>query len=131
MEYFGDHVMLDGSGGNERRLDHQDGIRSWMRFVALKLKMEELHPPILKKCGPNGRKDPGGRTGFLLIKESHIAIHTFPKIGFATADIYTCKTGVDIEWIKRYFQEEFLFDTVEVHHVKRGTNYPDLSEHYK
>lgn len=33
---------------------------------------------------------PTGITGFLLLAESHISVHTWPEEGLATIDIFTC-----------------------------------------
>ena len=35
---------------------------------------------------------PSGITGFLLLAESHISVHTWPEEGLATIDIFTCGT---------------------------------------
>ena len=33
---------------------------------------------------------PMGVTGILSISESHISVHTWPELGYAAADIFTC-----------------------------------------
>jgi S-adenosylmethionine decarboxylase len=33
---------------------------------------------------------PGGVTGFLLLAESHLSVHTWPEEGFAAFDIFSC-----------------------------------------
>lgn len=38
---------------------------------------------------------PHGVTGVLAIKESHLAIHTWPEHGFAAIDLFTCGQGID------------------------------------
>ena len=38
---------------------------------------------------------PHGVTGVLTIKESHLAIHTWPEHGFAAVDLFTCGQGID------------------------------------
>lgn len=41
----------------------------------------------------NDKKGPGGWSGFAVIQESHISIHTFPERGFLSADVYTCRNN--------------------------------------
>ena len=41
------------------------------------------------------RFSPYGVTGVLAIKESHLAIHTWPEYGYAAVDLFTCGDGVD------------------------------------
>ncbi len=33
---------------------------------------------------------PHGVTGYLLLSESHISIHTWPEYGYAAVDVFTC-----------------------------------------
>jgi S-adenosylmethionine decarboxylase len=35
--------------------------------------------------------EPGGVTGVALLSESHLAIHTFPELGFAALNVYSCR----------------------------------------
>jgi S-adenosylmethionine decarboxylase len=40
---------------------------------------------------------PQGVTGFALLAESHISIHTWPEHGFAAIDAFTCGSKTDPE----------------------------------
>lgn len=45
---------------------------------------------------------PHGVTGVVAVKESHISIHTWPELGYAALDIFTCRgidPGVALEYI--------------------------------
>lgn len=44
---------------------------------------------------------PGGVTGFLLLQESHLAVHTFPERGFAAFDLYCCREREPWQWEAR------------------------------
>lgn len=39
--------------------------------------------------------EPQGVTALGLLAESHISIHTWPEIGYAAADVFTCGTSCD------------------------------------
>ena len=39
--------------------------------------------------------EPQGVTGTVLLAESHLAIHTWPEIGFVTVDVYVCNYTTD------------------------------------
>lgn len=36
---------------------------------------------------------PQGVSGMLIIQESHLSIHTWPELGYAAVDLYTCGGG--------------------------------------
>lgn len=36
--------------------------------------------------------DPVGATGFILLAESHVSIHTWPENSFAAIDVFSCNT---------------------------------------
>jgi S-adenosylmethionine decarboxylase len=38
---------------------------------------------------------PQGITGVIIIAESHLSIHTWPELGYAALDIFTCNTATD------------------------------------
>ncbi len=39
--------------------------------------------------------NPHGISGVVVVQESHLAIHTWPELGFASVDIYTCGNSVN------------------------------------
>ncbi len=40
----------------------------------------------------------GGVTGFALLSESHLSVHTFPETGFAAFDLYCCRERPRWDW---------------------------------
>ena len=51
------------------------------------------------------RFEPHGVSGVVIISESHLSIHTWPELGYAAVDIFTC--GEDVQPEKSF---EFLRD---------------------
>lgn len=121
---FGEHYMLDGYGGDYDKLNDEDLVLLSLVELPHQVGMERLSEPHVFKAEDNEIKDPGGWSGFVVIAESHISIHTFPARKFVSIDVYTCRNGMDCEFIKEYFKKMFDLDDVEENFVKRGTKYP-------
>jgi len=121
---FGEHLMIDGYGGDFDKLNNKELVLKCLDELPEKLGMKKLSQPEVYKGVPNGKKDPGGWTGVVTIDESHISIHTFAGRKFLSADVYTCKEGMDIDFILNYFKEMFDLKDIEHHFIKRGNRYP-------
>ncbi len=122
--HFGEHLMIDGYGGNPKILDDSNAVKDFLNFLVERLEMKKLSEPKVFFAQGNGKKDPGGWSGFVVIMESHISIHTFPLRGFVSADIYTCKNGLDKENVIKLFKEKFQLADAETNFVFRGSRYP-------
>ena len=116
--------MIDGYNGDATLLDNQELVLNSLQELVAKLGMKKVAEPVIYRAEPNGGKDPGGWSGFVVIMESHISIHTFPDRRFLSADVYTCKNGLDTEAVITYLKERFKLENLEVNFVKRGTKYP-------
>jgi S-adenosylmethionine decarboxylase len=121
---FGVHLTLDGYGGCPQLLANRDHVLACLDALPEQLGMHKLAEPFLIELGHHSPKDPGGVTGFVIIAESHISIHTFPLRGFVSADVYTCQNSLDTQEICRYFADAFALRDLEVNLVRRGTRYP-------
>lgn len=121
---FGVHLTLDGYGGSKQRLADREHVRACLYDLPDRLGMHKLIEPMVVEVDHLSDKDPGGLSGYVLIAESHISIHTFPLRGFVSADVYTCQSTLDTEAICRYFVEAFALQDLETHLVRRGTRYP-------
>lgn len=120
---FGEHLTIDGYGGNYEKLNNEKLVLECLNELPEKLEMHKLAEPAVYHAPGNDKKDPGGWSGFVVIEESHISIHTFPARGFVSADIYTCKNGMDTEFIINYFKSIFELKDIETNFIKRGLKY--------
>lgn len=122
---FGEHLTIDGYGGDESQLNSKEVVESCLSELPELLGMKKLMEPEVLFVSGNNEKDPGGWSGFVVIEESHISVHTFPGRRFVSADVYTCKNGMDCEFILKYFVKKFKLENIEDNFIKRGTRYPD------
>ena len=121
---FGEHLMIDGYFGDHDLLNSKDLVLDLLNNIPIELGMTKLSEPIVYFAESNDKKDPGGWSGFVVIMESHISIHTFPKKGFVSADVYSCKDGLNTDYVINRFKEAFKLKDVETNFVRRGTKYP-------
>jgi len=70
---------------------------------------------------------PQGVSGVVVISESHLAIHTWPELGYAAVDVFTCGDTVD-PWVScNHIKQEFGAQRMEAKEVKRGVFDRDVS----
>ena len=124
FETFGVHLMLDCYLADPNRLSDESMLSSMLMELVSKLGMHAIHSPVVLEVGPMNRKDPGGLSGFVLIAESHISFHTFPKRRFVTVDVYTCQGSLPEKALVEEFRRYFCFERHEIFVQRRGTRYP-------
>ena len=66
------------------------------------------------------RFEPWGLSGVLLVKESHIAVHTWPEHRCACVDVFTCSEAMDPRPALDYLREAFGADEVDLQELRRG-----------
>jgi S-adenosylmethionine decarboxylase len=122
--HFGEHLTIDGYEGNYAKLADEKLIRKVLNDLPTMLGMKKISEPVVCDAPSTCGKDCGGWSGFVIIAESHITIHTFPKKRFLTADVYTCKNNLDVKLVEDYFKEKFEIKNIEKNLIIRGTKYP-------
>lgn len=122
--HFGEHITIDGYNGDPKCLDDKELVSSSLEELTSLLKMHPLGKVQILSAPDNHIKDPGGWSAFVVIAESHISIHTFPRRRFLSADVYTCQNGIDADFVVSFFKKRFHLEDIEKHFIKRGTKYP-------
>jgi len=51
--------------------------------------------------------EPQGVTGYVLLAESHLSMHTWPEKGIAKCDIFTCSSNNDPKAAVEYLRNQF------------------------
>ena len=125
---FGLHLMVDGYECSHEVLDNFHVSYDFLNKLPNLLGMKLLTHPYVIHAQDNGIKDPGGWTGFVVIQESHISVHTFPKRGFVTIDVYSC-TQFDAKKALNYIRKLFKTQNLEYYIQIRGQNYPERNIH--
>lgn len=61
-----------------------------------------------------------GVSGIAILSESHLSIHTWPELGYAAVDVFTCGEHTDPEAAIPVLRERFQPKRMEVLQVSRG-----------
>lgn len=123
---FGYHLTLDLYGCSDTSVSDMSLCYSVLDDLPDKINMHKLSPPFLVKAPENTNsngKDMGGYSGFVIIAESHISIHTFRGTRFISMDVYSCKE-FDVQKVIDFVNNYFRPETIEKHFINRGLNYP-------
>lgn len=123
--HFGEHITIDGYGGDKELLNSERLLREILTELPRELGMHTLVEPLVVSAPDNEKRDPGGWSGFVIIAESHMSVHTFPLRGFVSIDVYTCKNGMNARVIEEYFKKAFKLSDVETNFIIRGKKYPE------
>ncbi len=67
---------------------------------------------------------PQGVSGVVIISESHLSIHTWPELGYAAVDVFTCGSTVDPWDACKYLQAILNAESIKGMEITRGTDIP-------
>jgi S-adenosylmethionine decarboxylase len=104
------HVIIDGYGGDPNQLSDENEVRVILDRYPEMMGMTKITQP--KVIRYNGTKpEDWGVSGYVMIAESHISLHTFPERRLVWADIFSCKdfdSTLVLEDLKQRFQLEHM-----------------------
>ena len=119
---FGMHLILDGYGCDRQRLEDISLIYNFLSEYPAQIKMTKIMPPYVFRYDAENPQD-WGISGFVLIAESHISIHTFPEKNYFSLDIFSCK-NFDSEQAISYVSNLFATQKSEIKLLDRGLEFP-------
>jgi S-adenosylmethionine decarboxylase len=116
------HATIDGYGGDAERLADIELIRSVLDRYPGEIGMTKISVPhVIEYVGE--KPEDWGVSGFVLIAESHISIHTFVERQYLWVDIFSCK-GFDASSAIEDLRRTFGLTSVKTRLLERGLEYP-------
>ena len=119
---FGPHLVFHGLRCPASRLEDMDRLYRLLDSLPDRIHMTKIMPPyVLRHTDAAGAVT--GYSGFVLIAQSHITVHTFPPRGLVSADIFSCE-NFDVEDALRALKETFRPQKVDWQLLDRGSEFP-------
>ena len=104
------HLVIDGYGGDIDKMWDEDLVRDFLYQYPESLDMTRItEPTVLRYEAP--KSEDSGVSGFVIIAESHISIHTFPRKDYINIDIFSCQP---FDHERALADVKDLFDLAEV-----------------
>lgn len=91
--------------------------------------IEQVENALLKAANMAGatvlgtsfhRFDPQGVSGVVVLSESHLSVHTWPELGYAAVDIFTCGKHVNPMASYTYLKQAFKTENATSQTILRG-----------
>lgn len=120
-ETFGPHLIIDGENCDIKALMNQRLVYEVLDKLPAIIGMTKIMPPQVVEWLDKWAKTPG-YSGFVMLAESHISLHTFPDSNYIFIDIFSCRK-FDIGKALDFLKERFKIKEMKVNLVKRGINF--------
>jgi S-adenosylmethionine decarboxylase len=118
LKALGRHIVCELSGCQRSLLSDINGIAAMMNAAA-----KAAGATIMESAFH--RFEPQGVSGTVILAESHLSIHTWPEMGYAAMDFYTCGEHTD-PWLACDYAARTLGATsVLATELKRGIEKSD------
>ncbi len=107
------HLVIDGYGGDYTKMWDTELVRRFLIDYPESLGMTRItEPSVLDYQAP--KPEDSGVSGFVIIAESHISIHTFPEKSYVNIDIFSCRP---------FDHERALADATDLFELKEVKNW--------
>ena len=112
------HVIIDGYGGDPDQLADENVVRVILDQVPELMGMTKItQPHVLRYTG--SKPEDWGVSGFVMIAESHISMHTFPERKLIWADVFSCK-DFDAQPVLDEIKRRFSLCDMDVQSIPRN-----------
>ncbi len=115
------HLVIDGFRADPSRLEDLNLVYDILDNYPQTIGMTKIMPPYVFRYH-GVRPEDWGISGFVLIAESHISIHTFPEHRMVNVDMFSCKE-FDTGAASAYITERLGLAETKVTVLERGLEY--------
>ena len=123
------HLVIDGYGADPEKLQDVDLIYRFLDGHPAAIGMTKIIPPQVYTY--HGKKaEDWGVSGFVLIAESHISVHTFPDREYVSIDIFSCRE-FDADASVGDVEGTFSLRDVKACTLERGLEYTSQRQAYR
>ncbi|MCH8309531.1 MAG: S-adenosylmethionine decarboxylase [Chloroflexi bacterium] len=122
------HLIIDGYGGDAETLQNTELIYNFLDTLPDRIGMTKMIPPQVYTYHGEKSQD-WGVSGFVLIAESHISVHTFPDRQHVNIDVFSCKS-FDTDKCVKIVESCFGLARAETNILERGLEYMNDHEAY-
>lgn len=113
MKALGRHIILECYKCNASTINDAKGVEKIMLEAA-----KEAHATVIKSVFHPFF--PQGVSGVVVIAESHLTIHTWPELGYAAIDVFTCGDEADPLLACAYLAKAFEAQETSTTEFDRG-----------
>lgn len=115
------HLIIEGRGGDWHKLQDLPALYELLDTLPGRINMTKIMPPIVTRYVGVSPED-WGISGFVMIAESHISVHTFPESGEVSIDVFSCKEYDPIR-VCQEMCDAFGLTETETCVLRRGLEY--------
>jgi len=112
-KYLGRHILAEFFDCDSNILNNLELIEKNMTQAAT-----ECGAHIVQSCFH--MFSPHGVSGVVIISESHLAIHTWPELGYAAVDLFTCGENCDPKIAYDFLKKAFSSKSGSYSELRRG-----------
>ena len=122
------HLVIDGHAADPTLLKDLDLIHNFLDWFPDRIGMTKIAPSQVYSYQGQNAED-WGVSGFVLIAESHITVHTFPDRCYLNVDIFSCRE-FDAEGSLDLVKQWFGVTNADSRVLERGLEYLNSGQAY-
>lgn len=115
MKVLGNHILVEFYDCNHDKVNNAKFLKEELKKAAIAANATIINYNFHEFS-------PQGITGVLLIKESHISIHTWPEYNYAAVDFFSCNDKMDLKVVHEKLKHSLESKRSEYQIIERGTS---------